>query len=96
MNKYNYVGYEQAFPIALFSGKIMKKHIPIACGGYYRGTRRTGWHATPVHMVYIANDNSKLIGYYDPADNKSYQCYFNAFCDGSYNNRRYDMVCFTE
>lgn len=23
MNKYNYVGYEQAFPIALFSGKIM-------------------------------------------------------------------------
>ena len=96
MNKYNYVGYEQAFPIALFSGKIMKKHIPIACGGYYRGTRRTGGHATPVHMVYVANDNSKLIGYYDPADNKSYQCYFNAFCDGSYNNRRYDMVCFTE
>lgn len=92
MNKYNYVGYEQAFPIALFSGKIMKKHIPIACGGYYRGTRRTGG----VHMVYVANDNSKLIGYYDPADNKSYQCYFNAFCDGSYNNRRYDMVCFTE
>lgn len=61
MNKYNYVGYEQAFPIALFSGKIMKKHIPIACGGYYRGTRRTGGHATPVHMVYVANDNSKLM-----------------------------------
>lgn len=93
MNKYNYIGYQQTFPFALFSSQMIRKHIPIV-GSI--GTTINSGHATPVHMVYIANDKSKLIGYYDPADNKSYQCYYDAFCDGSYNNRRYVAVCFTE
>lgn len=96
MNKYNYVGYSRTFPFALFTSQMIRKHIPITSGGYYTGSTRTGGHDTPIHMVYVANDKSKLIGYYDPWDNKSYQCYYDAFCDGSYNNRRYEAVCFTE
>ena len=96
MNKYNYVGYKRSFPVALFSAQIMKKHIPIACGGYYSGTRRIGGHATPVHLIYIANDKSIIIGYYDPYKKQSYSCPYSQFCDGTFNERIYDMVCFTE
>ncbi len=91
---YDYVGEGRRYPCELFTAQLMNNYIPIAGGIYYENGVATGGHATPVHSVQRLGNGIKLIGYYDPDIDKTFTCSYEAFCDGSYNDRQYGLTCY--
>lgn len=106
LNRYNYVGVNHTYSIAMFKGQIMSNRMPIVCAGRYNESgNRTGGHATVAYMVTYNTDGTRGFGYYDPdagiyppGDKKgrNHICSFEAFCNGSYNGRIYDQTIFTK
>ena len=82
------------------SFSTIKTHIqngnPIqAAAGYYIGSTRCGGHVVVIKGVYFASATStKYIQYVDPANGNTYSCTYTAFCNGSYNGRKYDQTVF--
>lgn len=97
LNRYNYVGVNHAYSIAMLKGQIMNNRMPIVCAGRYNDSGiRTGGHATVVYMVTYSDDGRNGIGYYDPWDGgRNYICPFNDFCNGTYNDRIYESTAYT-
>ena len=72
------------------------------CGGYYNSLGiRTGGHVVVIYQADLifsssGSGNSYCIGYYDPWDDQNFYCTYDAFCDGSFNGRRYDGTIYVE
>lgn len=71
-----------------------------AAAGYYNSwSVREGGHMVVVNMAQFV-DNSNIsefyLRYYDPLDGVSHTCTYDAFCDASYNGRKYDQTVYVE
>ncbi len=91
-NKYSYVGINSIKTYFSLAAQLDSNKIPIATAFASNGTG----HATPIVGIYIYNDLSVGIGYYNPANGKTDSCTFNQFSNGSYNGRSYTGTCYIE
>ena len=68
-----------------------------AAAGYYQGNKRNGGHVVVIYMTQMVDSSSgtkNYVTYLDPADKKTYHCTYSSFCDGSYNERKYDQTAY--
>ncbi len=73
--------------------EIFESHPVIVGAGYYTSSGiRNGGHATLITGWSTASGKNYLT-YFDSATNTYETCTYNAFCDGTYNNRKYDQTC---
>jgi hypothetical protein len=75
------------FTFTQMKTKINSDNPFIAIAGYYDGSTRNGGHAV---VIYGWNDDK--VRYVDPANGASVHttCTYTAFCNGTYNTRKYD------
>ena len=68
-----------------------------AGAGYYSGSTRNGGHIVVIYGTqFIDNDSGTQykINYVDPANGVRYTCLYSAFCDGTFNSRKYDQTIY--
>ncbi len=76
------------------SERIYNEHPVIAAAGYYTSAgTRNGGHATLI-VGWDTSTGVQRITYFDSADGTYRTCSYAAFCDGSFNSRRYDQTCY--
>lgn len=74
--------------------QVKRNNITIACAGYYDSNNvRNGGHAVVI-IGYVVNSNGNYVQYFDPWDGIPYICSYTQFCNGSYNNRKYDFTVY--
>ena len=78
-----------------FLQEMINDNHPIINGaGYYNSLgNRTGGHATLI-FGWCTNTGVERITYYDSDTDTRETCLYSAFCDGSYNGRKYDQTCY--
>ena len=98
-----YISWNREYYISSYSAKnfdFLKRqvdldNVTIASAGYYNNNNvRTSGHAVVITGYYISNNNEYSIVYFDPWDEISYTCTYTEFCNGAFNNRRYDATCY--
>lgn len=90
----NYTGVKEKFSFDNLRKQLDRENITITCmGDYDRNDFRWGGHAVVI-IGYIVGTNGRYIYYVDPADDSSHICSYESFCDGSYNNLKYDYTCY--
>lgn len=67
-----------------------------AAAGYYVNGIRDGGHVVVIKGTAYdtANNSNNEIEYIDPYNGNTYCCMYSAFCDGSYNSRKYDQTAY--
>lgn len=68
-----------------------------AAAGYYNWIIREGGHMVVIYMTqFIDNSDGSWMNlyYYDPWDGETHCCTYEAFCDASYNGRKYDQTVY--
>ena len=71
-------------------------HAVQAGAGYYNWIFRDGGHVVVIYATTTDAAGTEYISYIDPWDGKSYTCTYKAFCDGSFNNRKYDQTIYVK
>lgn len=72
--------------------EIDADRIMLLAAGYYIGSSRNGGHMVVCTGYTLNTSTDKSYLYYvDPADGTEYFCEYQAFCDGSFNGRKYDQ-----
>jgi len=90
----NYTGVKKKLSFDNLRKQLDRENITITCMGNYDGNDfRWGGHAVVI-IGYIVGTNGRYIYYVDPADDSSHICSYESFCDGSYNNLKYDYTCY--
>ena len=93
-NKFSYKGYNSIRTEFFLIGQLNSNKMPIAGASRYKNGVKNGGHATPICGMFVFNDGTIYIGYYDPLNDSVLSCKFQEFCDGSYNGRKYDSTCY--
>lgn len=91
----NYYGASISYSFDFLKNQVNLNNVTIACAGYYDNQNvRNGGHAVTITGYYISESNACSLVYFDPWDGVSYTCTYIEFCNGSFNNRRYDGTCY--
>lgn len=91
-NNVNFTSNYYRWSMTSIRNEVMHNNKPlITLGGYYTNGNRTGGHFVVIDAVY---QTSNYIRYKDPWDATTHWVTYNAFSDGSYNNRRYEETVY--
>ena len=73
--------------------QIYNSNPVIVGAGRYSSGVRVGGHATLI-IGWSKLNGKNYITYFDSALNDDLECTYEAFCDGTFNGRRYDQTCY--
>lgn len=90
----DYVAIESKKSYTFLCQEIYDSHPVINGAGYYNhDDERDGGHATLIIGWSTANGSQDII-YFDPDTGTVETCTYAQFCDGSFNERKYDQTCY--
>lgn len=92
-NTEEYIATESSKSFAFVSEQVYNSHPVINGAGYYSSGVRNGGHATVI-VGWSNATGTNRITYYDSITDTRETCTFTAFCNGTYNSRRYDQTCY--
>ena len=94
----NLTGVYNALGFYVIQSQIQSGYPVQAAAGYYVNGQRQGGHVVVIKgTAYETATNSDLsVEYIDPANGNTYCCLYSAFCNGSYNGRKYDQTAYVQ
>lgn len=94
---YGYTSSKWSF--SQITASLNKGYAVQAGAGYYTDNNRNGGHRVVIYGTQFIDNSSGnfyYIDYFDPWDATTHHCTYSDFCDGSYNDRRYDQTVYVK
>ena len=99
-DKKNYGSTSSRWTFSKIAQSLSKGYAVQAGGGHYSETgTRNGGHMVVIYGTVFVDNNSctnYYISYADPWDKTTHSCTYDAFCDGTYNGRRFDCLVYVK